>query len=135
MQNIAEEFKTEIARITVLYVQEIYNEVYLDLEDDFLKEDLKSYHDEAMSYAREPIAQRTDELVEALRGDNCYLRHLHSYITMFYPQKLSRFYVSARNAITDTFTKRTIHEDIDNVAENVRVWKEIFNEIHFMRNF
>ena len=134
MQNIAEEFKTEIARLIVLYVQEIYNEVYLDLEDDFLKEDLKSYHDEAMSYAREPIAQRTDELVEALRGDDGYLRHLHSYITMFYPQKLSRFYVSARNAITDVFTKQTIH-NIDNVAENVRVWKEIFNEIPFMRNF
>ena len=134
MQNIAEEFKTEIARLIVLYVQEIYNEVYLDLEDDFLKEDLKSYHDEAMSYAMKPITQRTDELVEALRGDDCYLRHLHSFITMFYPQKLSRFYLLARNAITETFTKQTIH-NIDNVAENVRVWKEIFNEIPFMRNF
>lgn len=135
MQNIAEEFKTEIARVMVLYVQEIYNEVYLDLEDDFLKEDLKSYHDEAMSYAMEPIVQRTDELVRVLRGNDCYLRHLHSYITMFYPQKLSRFYLTARNAITDVFTKQTIHEDINNVVENVRVRKEVLNEIHFMRNF
>ena len=135
MQNIAEEFKTEIARVIVLYVQEIYNEVYLDLENDLLKEDLKSYHDEAMSYAREPIAQRTDELVEALRGDDCYLRHLHSYITMFYPRKLSRFYLLARNAITDTFTRQTIHDNINNVAENVRVRTSIIHEIHFMRNF
>lgn len=135
MQNIAEEFKTEIARLIVLYVQEIYNEVYLDLEDDFLKEDLKNYHDEAMSYAREPIVQRTDELVNALRGNECYLRHLHSYITMYYPSKLSRFYLLARNAITDTFTKQTIHDSVADIVENVRVWKSIFNEIHFMRNF
>lgn len=135
MQNIAEEFKTEIARVIVLYVQEIYNEVYYDLENDLLKEDLKSYHDEAMRYAMNPLAQRMDRLVEVLRGDDNYLRHLHAFIEIFYPRKLSRFYSLAKDAITDTFTRQTIHDNINNVAENVRVRTSIIHEIHFMRNF
>lgn len=133
MQNIAEEFKTEIARKLVLYVQEIYNEVYYDLEDDFLKEDLKGYHDASMGYARDPLDHQIDELV--LRGDDCYLRYLHAFIKIFAPQKLSRFYVLAKDAVMETFTEQTMHDNPVDIAENVRIRKSIIHEIHFLRNF
>ena len=129
MQNIAEEFKTEIARKIVLYVQEVYTRV------NPKNDEIQCLNQQAMRYAMNPLGQRMDKLVEVLRGNDGYLYHLHAFIAFIAPQELNHFYSLAKRAINDTIAEQTFLDVDNNIEEGMRAIRDVINGIHFPRNF
>lgn len=134
MQNIAEEFKTEIARKIVLNVQEVYTKVVGDFEGNAEKKEIQRLNQTAMRYATNPLGQRMDKLVEVLRGNDGYLHYLHTYITVFAPQELNHFYSLAKSAIMGVLAEQTVL-DVNNkdAIENMRARKVVIDGILFLK--
>lgn len=134
MEKIAEEFKTEIARKIVLYVQEVYTRVFNNFKDNPKMKEIQLLNQQAMLYANSPLGQPMDKLVKVLRGNDGYLYHLFTFIAFFAQPELNNFFSLAKRAIDDAFTEQTRLDVYNNrvTTESTRARLDITDGILFL---